>query len=575
MSKDAEQTEGSFEIPEGLARTKEELKEKLEESKFDVELPSVTLRPCWDSVVKPIHPALDYVDGVAYVGTMMFWHLFKKNGEKMVRSYPTIITSDGKAIPLHGVYVAKLGLSLKRHVKDLPSRWSSESIKEFLDGKAEVDPEELYIAMKEALQTYIELEDPNAYDFLVLWSVGTYFFHLFSAFPYLYIGGIKQVGKTKLLTVLSRICFNAKFSTDITTSALFRSVENFRCTLLMDETENLSNPERNQAMRCLLLSGYKRGGVAERVNPNTYALETFEVYSPKALANIKGIEEILEERCIPIIMKRGKTPNIINAEVPLDADFWQKIRDMLYIFYLTHAKEIKELSENFSFSEGSEGCEGSEGQGRGIYNNIRGRQLELWKPVLTLALFFDRYINGLYKRMVDFAKEKAKERIIEDATENLHVILVKTLVELVKEDGFYKVKEVRDAMASKFEEEQKWLRNEWVGRALKRLGFLDKRAVGKGVEYFFRVSQIKDLAERLGIEKEEENETVVIDMQTWIKAVYESFRKRYNQSFNNVEFFHHFVDVFGVPKEEATNFFKQLVNNGLIFSTYQGVWVWT
>jgi hypothetical protein len=215
----------------------------------------------------------------------------------------------------------------------------------------------------------------------------------------------------------------------------------------------------------------------------------------------------------------------------------------------------------------------------GIYNNIRGRQLELWKPILTLALFFDRYINGLYKRMVDFAKEKAKERIIEDATENLHAILVKTLVELVKEDGFYKVKEVRDAMASKFEEEQKWLRNEWVGRALKRLGFLDKRAVGKGVEYFFRVSQIKDLAERLGIPTKEEDEPLVIDLSNdWsaiTKAVYESFRKHYNQSFNNVEFYHYFVNKFGIPEKEATNLFKQLVNDGFIFSTYEGVWVWT
>jgi thymidylate kinase len=145
----------------------------------------------------------------------------------------------------------------------------------------------------------------------------------------------------------------------------------------------------------------------------------------------------------------------------------------------------------------------------------------------------------------------------------------------VESDGFYKVSDVRNAMAEYFDEPQKWLTSKWVGNTLRRLGFTEKRRVGKGVEYLLKVAQVKDLCERLGIESEEENEAVVIDMPTWIKAVYESFRKRYNQSFNNVEFFEFFVNKFGIPEKEATNFLKQLANDNLIFSTYQGVWVWT
>jgi disulfide oxidoreductase YuzD len=206
---------------------------------------------------------------------------------------------------------------------------------------------------------------------------------------------------------------------------------------------------------------------------------------------------------------------------------------------------------------------------------LSGRELELWRPILTLALFFNRYIDGLYEKMVDFAVRKSQEKLTENVTETAEYILATTLTELVKADDYYKVKDIRELMASKYSEEQKWLSDKWVGNALRRLGFMEKRRVGRGVEYLLKVAQVRDLAERLGIKNEEENEAVVIDMQTWIKAVYESFRKRYKESFNNVEFHHWFVDVFGVPKEEATSFLKQLASDNLIFSTYEGVWVWT
>jgi len=558
----------SKEAIEGLASSKEELLEKL---RWNIQLSKVSLVPLWDNPAKTVHPAIDYVDGVAYVGIMMNWKEKDDKGKERVKAIPTLVTSNREVIPLVPEYLKKKGLQLKRQVNWLPNRWSVESIKQFLDGKAEVDPEELYIAIKTAFEEYVEFEDEVCYDFVTLWSIGTYFFHIFNSYPYLYIGGMKQVGKTKLLTQLERLCFNARFSTDITTSALFRSIENWRCTLLLDETENLANPERNLAMRSVLLSGNKKGGVVFRVNPNTLQVETFEVYSPKALANIKGVEDVLEDRCITHFMKRGKRKEIINREIPIASGVWQEIRDLLYIFYLEYAHELSELGA----------C--SELQERGGLEKLSARELELWKPVLVLALFFDRYFEGLFDRILEFAVKKSEEKKVENLTETLDLILVKALLSIVESDGFYKVSDVRNVMAEYFDEPQKWLTSKWVGNTLRRLGFTEKRRVGKGVEYHLTVKSVKDLAERLGILKEEtnkkEDEPLVIDLSNdWsaiTKAVYESFRKHYNQSFNNVEFYHYFVNKFGIPEKEATNLFKQLVNDGFIFSTYEGVWVWT
>ena len=236
---------------------------------------------------------------------------------------------------------------------------------------------------------------------------------------------------------------------------------------------------------------------------------------------------------------------------------------MLYIFYLEYAGECGERGE----------C--GELQKRGGLEKLSGREVELWSPILKLALFFNRYINGLYEKMVDFAVRKSEEKLTENLTETPDVILVKTLTSMVTNDDYYKVGNIRDAMAEYFDEPQKWLTSKWVGNALRRLGFTVKRPSKRGIQYLITVRSVKDLAERLGIENEGEIEAVVVDMQTWIKAVYESFRKHYIQSFNNVEFYHYFVDKFGVPKEEATKLLKQLKNDNLIFATYQGSWVWT
>jgi len=65
----------------------------------------------------------------------------------------------------------------------------------------------------------------------------------------------------------------------------------------------------------------------------------------------------------------------------------------------------------------------------------------------------------------------------------------------------------REAMAHKYDEEQKWLRSEWIGKALKRLGFAEKRRVGTGIEYYLRRKEVEDLAIRIGVKPQQKGQT--------------------------------------------------------------------
>jgi len=462
-----------------------------------IELEDFSIHPVFNGLSQKIHPAIGVVDDIAYVGVVLPCIVQGKKGVTE-KELPFLITSDRQKILCNNEVLSKLKWKLAYRVVNFENRWSLKSIEQFLNGSAKVDPAAIYKMVRDAWKSYIEFDREEIYDFLTLWSIGTYFFHLFNAYPYVYIGGLKRSGKTKVLTVASLICFNAIFSNNMSTPSIFRLIQSGRCTLLMDETEKLSSKERGMEIRNLLLSGYKKGAKVyrtEKTSKERLIPEAFEVYSPKMIANISGIEDVLEDRCITIIMKRGKNKKVLNSEPQVNDPLWQEIRNGLYLLYLTHFSEVSELSEQ---------CEGGN-------LNIAERELELWKPIFTMAKFFDSFQfsptqsseSSLYSLMLKFAEEKVREKQIENVTETGEYILVQTLLKLVKEDRYYKVKEVRDLMSTYFDEEQKWLTTAWVGRALRRLGFTEKRRVGTGYEYLLRRQEVEDLAERLGVAQNE------------------------------------------------------------------------
>jgi len=548
---------------EGLAETKEALIEKLREV---ISLSNFSVKPLYSKVWLEVHPAIDRVGDVSYVGVDLPCEVTDRNGETQLKEFHFLVTSDRRKILCHREILNEKKIRLKHSVVRVPMRWSPQSIEAWLNGDVKVEPQELYIAVKTMFETYIEFEDPIVYDFLTLWTIGTYFFHLFNTYPYLYIHGMKRTGKTKLLTVLSLQSYNAIFSGNISTSSVFRLVQSGRCTLLIDETEKLSNPERALDFRNLLLNGYKKGAPVYRTHKDTLKPEPFEVYSPKAVANIRGLEDVLEDRCITLIMKRGKKRDILNSEPQLNSKIWQDIRDLLYTFYLECSSVICELSAV---------CE-VPGEG------LSERSLELWKPILILAKFFDSYFEGLYGKILDFAIKKTEEKNIENMTEVGEYILVQTLLNLVKENRYYKVKTVKEAMAQNFDEEQKWLNSRWIGRALRRLGFTEKRRVGMGTEYLFHVSHVKDLAERLGIKAEKTPSPVssqtTLSSQTSLKPsipeVYEALRKQFTEPFYENKAIELICKLRNCEYEEAKKLFDTFVDEGKLFRDAYGLWVW-
>ena len=123
---------------------------------------------------------------------------------------------------------------------------------------------------------------------------------------------------------------------------------------------------------------------AIRVTREDLKPQAFDVYSPKILAAIMGLEDILASRCIAIPMRR--TDKKIPSFLP-DLD-GAALRHQLYVLALQHFQPI--YSNYFE---------------RPTLHKLHNRSGELWSPLVALAAFFEEQggVSGLLNAISDAA----------------------------------------------------------------------------------------------------------------------------------------------------------------------------
>ena len=496
------------------------------------ETDDLTIIPFFDSRLQNIHPAIGIAEGehskLAYVGVYVPCQVTDKLGHMKTRDFLYLITSErDKVLALEKDLLAR-NWRLGYKPIHFENRWSLGDVQKFLNGEG-VDIAQVYKDIIGTYKEFLEFSDDRFYVLNTLWSVGTYFHAIFKSYSYLYVGGIKRAGKTKTLTVHNVIDLNAIFSNNMSSSSLYRLIQNSKATLLIDESEKLSNPQRAQEFRNILLSGYKKGAKTFRCEKNAkdrIEPEAFEVYSPKVIGNIAGLEDVLEDRCVTMFQRRSRNKAILNSEVDMTQERYAIIRANLYKLFLLHWKEVLEIYEGLK--DASELGELSEGSKCGLDGSeyLVGRELELWKPLIAVAMFFDNHDfdssqHTLSSLMIELACDLAKIRHTENVTEVGEENLVQCLLEKVPKDQltyWVKVKGIKELLESRFEEKQEWLTTAWIGRALRRLGFTDKRRLGTGYEYNIPSATLEDLRQRMQIE-EQKDETEQITIQEILERV--------------------------------------------------------
>lgn len=143
---------------------------------------------------------------------------------------------------------------------------------------------------------------------MALWIVHTHALEPAQMTPRLAIlSPEKRCGKTTVLKVLGRLVRRPLSTTNVTAAALFRTIEKFQPTLLVDEADTFL--KEREELRGILNSGHDRAGaevvrcVGDEVEPRRFA-----TFAPVALAAIGEIHDTLSDRSVVLRMKR-RTPS--------------------------------------------------------------------------------------------------------------------------------------------------------------------------------------------------------------------------------------------------------------------------
>jgi putative DNA primase/helicase len=113
---------------------------------------------------------------------------------------------------------------------------------------------------------------------------------------------MKRCGKTTLLDVISRLVLRPLPTGSVTAAALFRVVEGYRPTLLVDEADTfLSEADE---LRGVLNSGHRKGGQVVRTVGDDHEPRAFSTFAAVTIAIIGNLPDTLADRSVSVDLKR-------------------------------------------------------------------------------------------------------------------------------------------------------------------------------------------------------------------------------------------------------------------------------
>src|SRR5437016_12218953 len=168
-----------------------------------------------------------------------------------------------------------------------------------------VDGRELLDDIAKTLQRFVVLPAVAA-DAQALWCLNTYAHEAAGVSPILCIGSSeKRCGKTRNLEVLNCLAHRPLHTSNITVAALYRTIDHYRPTLLIDEADTIFVNGSNTELRGVLNAGlYRSNGFVLRCIGKHQEPKLSSVWCPKAIALIGRLPATLEDRSIVTSLRR-------------------------------------------------------------------------------------------------------------------------------------------------------------------------------------------------------------------------------------------------------------------------------
>lgn len=336
--------------------------------------------------------------------------------------------------------------------------------------------EKLFEEIKTFLYTHLETPKPEDLTVIAAWVLHTWTLERFDSTPYLFFYGVFESGKSRALELLQELGFRAWLATGITTATLFRAVEEWQPSLLLDESETFINrPE----ISGLLNAGYRRNTIVPRQTQNadgSYETEWFDLFCPKAIAGTEDILRTTKSRCITFKMAKATRP----IPIFIDRERARTLRNKLLQWRFDQMLKC----EHRERGERATGYDGIEE----LAKVSSGRLTELFLPLYQVTPM--KYRQEILNYVQNLRTERTREMGLSEET-----LVLTAIIECRKEGMIQRnlilIKYVNERMNKQSDYNELWS-NRQLGEIIGRLGF-EKEHTRQGNALVWNEGLIKKL----------------------------------------------------------------------------------
>ena len=228
-----------------------------------------------------------------------------------------------------------------------------------------VDGAALLDALADLFTRHLMLPEGGA-DAAALWCLHAHAHDMATISPILAITSpAPECGKTTLLTLLVAVTPKPLTMASITTAALFRAVEKWRPTLLIDEGDTFLR--KSDELRGVINSGHNRSAAyVIRSVGEDHEPRRFKTWAPKVIALIGKLPPTLSSRAIHIEMRR-LAPGEIVAPVRADRlDHLEPLARKAVRWVADHDAELRDAEPDMPAI-------------------LRSRRADNWRPLFAIA----------------------------------------------------------------------------------------------------------------------------------------------------------------------------------------------
>ncbi|KAB2905964.1 MAG: DUF3631 domain-containing protein, partial [Burkholderiaceae bacterium] len=232
------------------------------------------------------------------------------------------------------------------------------------------DPDALMEEMIELIKNYVVLSDHSAVA-VSLWCVLTWCYQHFARCPILLINAPeKECGKTQLLKIIGKMACRPLETANVTMAALFRMVNEYGPTVLIDEADTFMNGKSEMAG--IINNGYESGGYVMRMETDAKGEMhccAYGVYGPKALAGIaleRHLPDATMSRGIQVPMKRKTKADTVQRLRLADPQRFASVRSGILRFVLDNQDALANTTLK-------------------LPEQLGDRQQDCWEPLLIIA----------------------------------------------------------------------------------------------------------------------------------------------------------------------------------------------